>query len=68
MRIEKACDLLVSSDIRIEEIAFDVGFGSREHFSQVFKKICNMSPNSYRMKYSKAHKLDLFHTSSTAPA
>jgi AraC-type DNA-binding domain-containing proteins len=48
-RFEKTCDLLRSSDLRISEIAFAVGFQSLSQFNRVFKKLAGKSPTQYRV-------------------
>jgi Response regulator containing CheY-like receiver domain and AraC-type DNA-binding domain len=48
LRIEKAKELLSTTNLKIYEIGLQVGYTSIEHFSRVFKKITGISPNSYR--------------------
>jgi AraC-like DNA-binding protein/ligand-binding sensor protein len=48
VRIEKAKNLLLNPNLRISEIAFEVGFQSLTHFNRVFKKIVGQSPTDYR--------------------
>lgn len=48
IRIEKAKNLALNPNLRISEIAFEVGFQSLTHFNRVFKKITGMSPTDYR--------------------
>ena len=48
VRIEKAKNLSLNPNLRISEIAFEVGFQSLTHFNRVFKKITGMSPSNYR--------------------
>jgi AraC-like DNA-binding protein/ligand-binding sensor protein len=48
VRIEKAKNLSLNPNLRISEIAFEVGFQSLTHFNRVFKKITGMSPSHYR--------------------
>jgi AraC-like DNA-binding protein/ligand-binding sensor protein len=48
VRIEKAKNLLLNPNLRISEIAFEVGFQSLTHFNRVFKKILGQSPTEYR--------------------
>ncbi len=52
-RFEKACDLLLNSDLRISEIAFAVGFQSLSQFNRVFKKLSGKSPMEYRAANAK---------------
>ena len=47
-RIEKSKNLLLNPNLRISEIAFEVGFQSLTHFNRVFKKILGQSPTQYR--------------------
>jgi AraC-like DNA-binding protein/ligand-binding sensor protein len=48
VRIEKAKNLLLNHNLRISEIAFEVGFQSLTHFNRVFKKFIGLSPTEYR--------------------
>jgi AraC-like DNA-binding protein len=48
VRIEKAKNLLLNPNLRISEIAYEVGFQSLTHFNRVFKKITGQSPTRYR--------------------
>jgi AraC-like DNA-binding protein/ligand-binding sensor protein len=48
VRTEKAKNLLLNPNLRVSEIAFEVGFQSLTHFNRVFKRIIGMSPTQYR--------------------
>jgi AraC-like DNA-binding protein len=48
LRIESAKNLLLNPNLRISEIAYEVGFQSLTHFNRVFKKIIGQSPTEYR--------------------
>lgn len=48
VRIEKAKNLLLNPNLRISEIAFEVGFQSLTHFNRVFKRLVGQSPTEYR--------------------
>ncbi len=48
VRVEKARNLLLNPNLRISEIAYEVGFQSLTHFNRVFKKILGQSPTEYR--------------------
>lgn len=50
VRIEKARNLLLNPNLRISEIAFEIGFQSLTHFNRVFKRIVGQSPTQYRSK------------------
>ncbi|MNO17925.1 HTH-type transcriptional regulator YesS [compost metagenome] len=47
-RIEKACELLRTSDRRISDISELVGYENQRYFSQVFKKSTGQTPSEYR--------------------
>ncbi|MFI3200471.1 MAG: helix-turn-helix domain-containing protein [Eubacteriales bacterium] len=48
LRIQKAKDLLKSTNFKVYEIAEMVGYKNVEHFNRVFKKEVGMSPTTYR--------------------
>jgi AraC-like DNA-binding protein len=48
VRVEKARNLLLNRNLRISEIAYEIGFQSLTHFNRVFKKITGQSPTEYR--------------------
>jgi len=48
IRIEKARNLLLNPNLRISEIAYEVGFQSLTHFNRVFKKVLGQSPTDFR--------------------
>jgi AraC-like DNA-binding protein/ligand-binding sensor protein len=54
VRIEKAKNLLLNPNLRISEIAYEVGFQSLTHFNRVFKKVLGLSPTEYRAKLPRA--------------
>ncbi|HRI12627.1 MAG TPA: AraC family transcriptional regulator [Verrucomicrobiota bacterium] len=54
-RIEKARNLLLNPNLRISEIAFEVGFQSLTHFNRVFKKVVGESPTQYRTHLPRAN-------------
>lgn len=47
-RVEAAKTLLANPQVRISEIAFEVGFQSLTHFNRVFKQVTALSPTKYR--------------------
>ena len=53
-RIEKAKNLLLNPNLRISEIAYEVGFQSLTHFNRVFKTVIGESPTEYRTRLPKA--------------
>jgi AraC-like DNA-binding protein len=44
---------LPNPNIRISEIAFEIGFQSLTHFNRVFKRITGQSPTNYRKRLPK---------------
>jgi len=53
VRIEKAKNLLLNPNLRVSEIAYEVGFQSLTHFNRVFKKILGQSPTDYRGQFAR---------------
>lgn len=53
VRIEMAKDLLTSSNLSIQEIAFQVGYQDQGHLTRTFKKILQLTPKSYRSMVRK---------------
>lgn len=47
-RIQKAKELLLTPNVRIGEVAMQVGFDSFTYFSTMFKKYTGVTPNEYR--------------------
>jgi len=50
VRIEKAKNLLLNPNLRVSEIAYEVGFQSLTHFNRMFKRILGLSPTEYRLQ------------------
>jgi AraC-like DNA-binding protein len=48
LRVYEAQKLLLSSDMKIIDIAMEAGFGSMSNFYKCFKKICGNNPGAYR--------------------
>ena len=53
IRIEKAKNLLLTTDSTISEIAYEIGFGSQSYFGKKFEEIENISPNEFRHRHEK---------------
>lgn len=47
-RILKAAYLLRSTNWAIEDVAYEVGFNNRQHFSKMFNRFLKMTPREYR--------------------
>lgn len=50
MKIEKAKEFLLSTDMNISAIAETIGYSDSLYFSRLFKKHMGISPNEYRKK------------------
>lgn len=50
LRIEKAKAQLLKPNLRVSEVAYEVGFQSLTHFNRVFKKLNGESPTNYRTR------------------
>lgn len=48
LKIEKACEMLQSSDIRVSEVSEALGYSDPKNFNRVFKKVSGMTPRDYR--------------------
>ncbi len=55
-RIEKAKEILVSTNFKIYEVAEKVGFCSPYYFSKMFKEITKMQCKEYKDKFFKGNK------------
>jgi AraC-like DNA-binding protein len=54
VRTERAKNLLLNPNLRVSEIAYEVGFQSLTHFNRVFKRILGQSPTEYRSQLTPA--------------
>lgn len=63
-RIEKACRLLSSSSLSVQEVAEAVGYANQFYFAKEFKRIVSMSPSEYRKSQDK---VEVFTFHSFAP-
>ncbi|WP_337099928.1 response regulator transcription factor [Paenibacillus sp. YIM B09110] len=48
MRIERAIELLLNPDMKVQHAAMSVGFVSVSYFNRVFKKLVGSTPQAYR--------------------
>lgn len=48
LKVQRACQLLHSSKLRINEVAAQVGIGDALYFSRLFKKLMGLSPAAYK--------------------
>lgn len=57
LRLNKASQLLLESNLNITEIALACGFDDPNYFSRIFKKAKSISPSELRKKYSNKNNL-----------
>ncbi len=57
VRIERSKNLLINPQLRVSEIAYEVGFQSLTHFNRVFQRILGQSPTEYRLKVQNRRDL-----------
>jgi len=48
IRINEACNLIQNTDLKVVDIAYQVGFKDMKFFYEVFKKIIGKTPGAYR--------------------
>jgi two-component system response regulator YesN len=53
VRIGKAQEYLLNSDLPIGSVALDVGYNNFSYFSKNFRDIVGCTPNEYRRKNAK---------------
>ena len=51
IRIQRACELLGETNLKISRISKEIGIDSLPYFSRIFKKEVGLSPHKYRKKY-----------------
>ncbi|MBC9929158.1 chromate resistance protein ChrB domain-containing protein [Chitinophaga qingshengii] len=56
LRIDKAVQLLSSTDHSLTEIAYLTGFSDQSHFTRIFKKFTGKSPSAYKKDMIKSKK------------
>jgi AraC family transcriptional regulator len=50
-RIERAKAMLHAPDARVLDVAMACGFKTQQHFAQVFRDVCGVSPTEYRQDF-----------------
>ena len=55
LKIQKACQYLLFTDMSIKEIAFSLGVEDQYYFSRMFSKLMHIPPKEYR-KRNKSHQ------------
>ena len=58
VRLEKAKELLMCSNMRTAEIGYEVGYKDSHYFSYIFKKVVGCSPKEYKNRRTDAAKIN----------
>ena len=53
LRIEKAKELLISTNMKLSDIAMEIGYSEPNYFSHVFRKSEGITPKEFRIRNSK---------------
>ena len=48
LKIQEACRLLENTQLRIKEVAYQIGYNDPYHFSRVFANVMGVSPRDFR--------------------
>ena len=51
MKLKRACQLLLKTDLNVSQVAFEIGFNDQTHFRELFKKEYGCLPSEYAQKY-----------------
>ena len=52
LKIHRACELLKTTDLSMQEIAREIGFEDQFYFSRLFHRHLRMAPTTYRREFS----------------
>jgi AraC family transcriptional regulator len=63
-RIERAKAMLRAPDARVLDVAVACGFKTQQHFAQVFRDVCRVSPTEYREDFLDSEATRALETSS----
>ncbi|MBB6501169.1 AraC family transcriptional regulator [Pedobacter cryoconitis] len=55
LKIQRACQLLYGTKVKIREVASGLGYDDPFYFSRLFKKLMGVSPEHYRERTFKKH-------------
>ncbi|WP_420489343.1 helix-turn-helix domain-containing protein [Neobacillus niacini] len=53
LRVQKACEMLIKTDMSVKEISEWMGFEFQSHFTKQFKKIMGINPSVYLLQNSE---------------
>jgi AraC-like DNA-binding protein len=52
LRLEKSKELLITTDLTVDQISFSIGYNTPAYFIKQFKKLYGDTPNNYKKTYS----------------
>ena len=52
LRMDRARELLTGTDMRLTDIAMEIGYNEPNYFSHVFRKTVGMTPKEYRQRHT----------------
>ena len=52
LRMDRARQLLTETDMRLTDIAMEIGYNEPNYFSHVFRKTVGMTPKEYRQQHT----------------
>lgn len=58
LKLQKACLLLYSTDMKVKNVAVEIGYEDPYYFSRLFKKYMNVSPDQYRTLRKKPEQVN----------
>jgi transcriptional regulator GlxA family with amidase domain len=53
--VEEAKQLLETSQVAIDDVADQVGYGDERAFRKIFKKMAGITPSAYRKRFGAGH-------------
>ncbi|MFC6289975.1 helix-turn-helix domain-containing protein [Levilactobacillus angrenensis] len=54
-KIKQAQELLLTTDLSVKEIAYELGFTNEKYFLRLFKRLSSLTPTKYRDAYAKTY-------------
>ncbi|MDR1624800.1 MAG: AraC family transcriptional regulator [Tannerellaceae bacterium] len=56
LKIERACQFLLNTRMKVNQISFKLGFEDQFYFSRIFTKVMGVSPKKYRDEHARPPK------------
>lgn len=53
IRLDKSCDLLINTDMKITELCEQIGYDNESYYINIFRKTFGITPLQYRKKYRR---------------